>query len=105
MSKVTTQTYDVSLGDDTIVFNGLKGVDKLSYHLQGDGTMNGTVTVKLQETNVAGLGQKDIVNATAIADANTNEYVGYFDVGGDVVEFNVVTGGTTVGVISIIIRH
>lgn len=109
MAKTSVKTYDLSLGNDTLeiqpVGKPLDGVTLVSYHLQGDGVVNGTVTVKLQESNIHLSGQKDIASASAVANANTTEYVGRFDVGGTFLSFNVVLGTATLGVITLTLNY
>ena len=109
MAKLTTITYDLTGGSATIAIqkatNPLSGVSAVSYQLQGDGAVDGTVTVKLQETNVHASGQEDIVGASAVANVSTNEYVGMFDAGGAFLNFDVALGTATAGIITITLNY
>ncbi len=104
---VVAITYDLSLGNDTIQIN-LRDLptsaNAVSYHLQGDGTVNGTATIKLQETNVHGSAQTDIAGASAVANSTTSEYVGKFDVGGAYLNFDVTLGTATLGLVTLTLR-
>lgn len=104
---LTELTYDLTGGNDTIQIS-LRDFptssNAVSYHLQGDGAVNGTATVKLQETNVHGSAMSDIAGATAVADTSTSEYVGKFDVGGAFLNFDVTLGTATAGIVTLTLR-
>ncbi len=102
--RIITQTYDLTGGATDVIITGLAGVSKLSYHLRGDAAVDGTATIKLQESNVSLLGLKDVSGATAIANVSTDEYVGSFDVFGAFISFNVVIGTATAGIITLELR-
>lgn len=99
--------YDLAGGSTTIEIN-ISGkptrASKVSYQLQGDAAVNGTVTVKLQETLIHGSGETDILGATAIANVSSNEYVGQFDVGGEFMNIDVALGTALAGIITVTIK-
>ena len=104
---LTTLTYDLTGGTATVPVQAL-GKDsrstKVSYHLSGDGAVNGTATVKLQESNVHDAGQLDISGATAVANVSTEEYVGEFVQGGGFLNFVVTLGTATAGTVTLTLR-
>lgn len=104
---LTTFAYDLAGGSTTIEINAVgkpTGASKVSYQLQGDGSVNGTVTVKLQETLIHGSGQTDITGATAVANVSSSEYVGQFDVGGEFLNIIVTLGTALAGIITVTIK-
>lgn len=108
MAKLSTITYDLAGGNAAIAIQTATlplSAKIVSYQLQGNAAVNGTATVKLQETNVHASGQGDIINATAVANVNTSEYVGRFDIGGSFLNFDVVLGTATLGIITITLNY
>lgn len=104
---LATFQYDLAGGSTTIDINVLgkpTRASKVSYQLQGDASVNGTVTVKLQETLIHGSGVTDITGATAVANVNSSEYVGRFDVGGEFMSISVVLGTALAGIITVTIK-
>jgi hypothetical protein len=108
MAELTTLTYTVSGGNATVAINADgKPVDasKVSMQVKGDASVNGAVTVKLQESNEHSAGQKDITGATAVADVNTNEFVPAKDVSGAYLNYDIAVGTATLGTITIILNY
>lgn len=109
MARIKSTTYDLSLGNAVVPIQVATGplnrVTNISYQLSGDNAVNGTVTVKLQETNIHGSGQEDIVGASGIADQNTNEYVGAFSIGGGFLNFEITLGTATLGFVTITVNY
>ena len=104
----TVITYDLAGGNAsepvTTVASHMDA-QKVSFQLQGDGVVNGTVTVKLQESNVHGSGPKDVPSASGIANANTSEYIDAGELNSSFINFDVALGTATIGIITMTINY
>lgn len=109
MARTQIVTYDVSLGNGTVIIPSASDplrLNKISYQLTGDAAVDNAVTVKLQESNTeVASSNKDISGATAVANVSTDAYIGVFEFGGNVLSFNVVVGAATVGIITLTIGY
>lgn len=108
MAKITTIVYDLAIGSFSAAIQPSdkpQDATKVSFHLTGDGTVDGTATIQLQESSVHGSGQEDIVGAVGTVNLNTSEFVGTFDIGGAFLNWEGVVGTATAGIVNIIVNY
>jgi len=108
MGKLNTYTYLVSSGTGDLPINAdgkPLDIDKVSFHVKGDASVNGAVTVKLQETNVYGEAHKDITGASVTANVSTTEYNGQYTIGGAYLNVAIDVGTATTGTITVLLYY
>lgn len=103
---LTTLTYDLSGGNGDVVVNTqAKTIDFISFQLDGNGSVDGTATIKLQEANTAGGTFKDVAGASAVANVSTSEYVDGGKVNSAFFNFNIVVGTATAGIVTMVLNY
>lgn len=101
-------TYDVSIGSGTlsVTTSGIPNTAKyVSFQAEGNGAVNGAVTVKLQESNVFGSTFKDVPSASATVNTSTSEYIDAGQFNSAYLQFDVAVGAATAGIITFTINY
>jgi len=109
MAKLTTITYDLAGGNTDIPVQGvgkpLNGGAHVSMHVQGDAGVDGTATIKLQESNIHASGLKDVVDMSQGINVSSSSYVAVSEIGGAFLSINVVLGTATAGIATITLNY
>lgn len=103
----TTITYNLVGGNTQLEVTSSSSptkATKVSYQIQGDAAVNGTVTVQMQQTNVHGSGEKN-VGDSAVANVSTSEFVDIGDVNGAFINFDITLGTATVGILTFTVTY
>ena len=101
---IKTFTYDLAGGATTVNLNrdGFKAFSSaVSMQVQGNGAVDGTATIKLQESNDFGVGLTDIAGATITANVSSDEFVADKVISGAYLAYDIAIGTATAGIVTI----
>lgn len=104
----STLTYDVSTGSGSLQITGSgrpNSAKIVSYQVDGDGAVNGAVTVKMQEANTFGGTYKDIAGANATVNVSTSEYVDGGQFNSAFLKIDISVGTATLGILTFVINY
>lgn len=106
--SIFTFAYDVSLGDTTVDITIPQDVPtkstSISMQVIGAGITTGSVTTKLQESNVFAVGRTDITGATVTSAIGASDaFVVSKEISGGFLAYDIAVGAATAGTITLII--